>query len=113
MKEKKYIMWSDGVIAGFGERVDFNNGIIDDSIYVKDPVSVVFSVVPKETGGGSLNFEFTPWLFRALLVDSSKNVWKVNPNYVLDNDARFDKEFIERYEYTVKITDKPAKNDEK
>lgn len=106
-------MWSDGVIAGFGERVEFSNGIIDDSIYVKDPVSVVFSVTPKETGGGALSFEFTPWLFRALLVDSSKNVWKVNPNYVLDNDAEFDQEFIDRYEYTVKITDKPAKNDEK
>lgn len=106
-------MWTDGVIAGFGERVDFNNGIIDDSIYVKDPVSVVFRVAPKETGGGSLSFEFTPWLFRALLVDSSKNVWKVNQNNVLDNDAEFDPEFIERYEYTVKITDKPGKNDEK
>lgn len=103
-------MWSDGVIAGFGEVVDFKGGLIDDSIYVMNPVSVVFSVVPKESGGGALSFEFTPWLFRALLADPSKNVWKINPNYVLDNDAKFDSEFIERYEYTIKITNKPADN---
>ena len=38
---------------------------------------------------------------------------KVNQNNVLDDDAEFDPEFIERYEYTVKVTDKPGKIDEK
>ena len=109
MKPNEYIMWSDGVIAGFGKRVD-NGGLIDDTILVQDPVSVVFSVTPKENGGGALNFEFTPWLFRALLKDSTKNVWEVKPNYVLSSEAEFDQEFIDRYEHIVKVTDKPANN---
>lgn len=105
--KSEYVMWSDGVIVGFGKLDSVDT--INDCAYVKDPVSVIFSVTPNPEGlGGKLTFEMTPWVFRALLKDESRNIWKVNPRYTFTQDNCFDDEFITRYEHSVKITGKPS-----
>ena len=109
MEEKKYIMWSDGVLTSFGIKAESTDG----RITVENPVSIHFQVVNEpvydENGDvmvdssgqpvmkGGLKWEMTPYVFGACLTDASKNVWVINPTYILSQDAEFDRQLTDHY----------------
>ena len=114
MEEKKYIMWSDGVLTSFG----VVKGKTECGCYtVANPVSIAFAVVNEpvidadgkvqtDSSGqpvmkGGLKWEMTPYVFGACLGDATKNVWTVKPNYILDKDATFNEQLVSHYETLV------------
>jgi hypothetical protein len=110
---KKYIMWSDGVLTSFGIKGD----TVDGRITVQNPVSIHFQVVNEpvydEKGDemvdeygqpvmkGGLRWEMTPYVFGACLTEPSKNVWSINPTYILLEGAEFDAQLTKHYETLV------------
>ncbi|MBO5826943.1 MAG: hypothetical protein J6R59_00495 [Paludibacteraceae bacterium] len=131
MEEKKYIMWSDGVLTSFG----VVKGKTECGRYsVANPASIAFAVVNEpvyevdENGQvkidehgqpvirtdehgqpvmkGSLKWEMTPYVFGACLKDSADNIWTVNPNYIISDDAEYDERLIAHYETIIKLCDK-------
>ena len=118
MKEKKYIMWSDGVVSSFGELVSKD----ETTITVKNPVVVMFQVVNEpvlnEKGEyqlddngqpiikGGLKWEMNPYVFGACLKDSDDNIWTVSPKCVINEDAEYDERLVGHYITLVRICDK-------
>ena len=119
MEEKKYIMWSDGVLTSFG----VVKGKTDCGCYtVGNPVSIAFAVVNEpvlnEKGEvqmddngqpimkGGLKWEMNPYVFGACLKDSADNIWTIKPNYTISEDAEYDERLIGHYETLVKLCDK-------
>ena len=118
MKEKKYIMWSDGVVSSFGELVSKD----ETTITVKNPVVVMFQVVNEpvlnEKGEyqlddngqpiikGGLKWEMNPYVFGACLKDSDDNIWTVSPKCVISEDAEYDERLVGHYITLVRICDK-------
>lgn len=113
MEEKKYIMWSDGVLTSFG----IAGELTAEGQKVINPVSIAFAVVNEpvldadgnvqtDSSGqpvmkGGLKWEMTPYVFGACLGDATKNVWTVKPNYILDKEATFDDQLTSHYETLV------------
>lgn len=119
MEEKKYIMWSDGVLTSFG----VVKGKTECGCYtVANPVSIAFAVVNEpvlnEKGEvqmddngqpimkGGLKWEMNPYVFGACLKDSADNIWTIKPHYVISEDAEYDERLIGHYETLVKLCDK-------
>lgn len=110
MEEKKYIMWSDGVLTSFGIK---GEPTADGRITVQNPVAIHFQVVNErvydENGDemtdaqgqplmkGGLRWEMTPYVFGACLTEPSKNVWAINPTYILSDDAEFRDQLVSHY----------------
>lgn len=131
MEEKKYIMWSDGVLTSFG----VVKGKTECGCYtVENPVSIAFAVVNEpvfetdENGNvtmdaqgqpvvkigdngqplmkGGLKWEMNPYVFGACLKDSADNIWTIKPHYIISDDAEYDERLIGHYETLVKLCDK-------
>ena len=119
MEEKKYIMWSDGVLTSFG----VVKGKTECGCYtVANPVSIAFAVVNEpvlnEQGEiqmddngqpimkGGLKWEMNPYVFGACLKDSADNIWTIKPHYIISDDAEYDERLIGHYETLVKLCDK-------
>lgn len=110
METKKYIMWSDGVLTSFGIK---GEPTADGRITVQNPVSIHFQVVNEpvydEQGEvmvdsqgqpimkGGLKWEMTPYVFGACLTEPSKNVWAINPTYILSDGAEFQDQLVSHY----------------
>lgn len=130
-KSKKYIMWSDGVLASFGEQVEkLDNG----SFLVRNPATVMFQVVnepvfeldensnvkidefgqpivKRDDKGqpimkGGLKWEMNPYVFGACLKDSGDNIWTINASNIINEDAEYDERLIGHYTTLVKLCDK-------
>lgn len=131
MEEKKYIMWSDGVVSSFGRLVED----CGDSTYrVQNPVVIVFTavnepvievdasgkpildangqpIIKRDDNGqpimkGSLNWDMNPYIFGACLKDSEENIWTVRPKSVISADAEFDERLVKHYETLIRLCDK-------
>ena len=109
MEEKKYIMWSDGVVSSFGELVSKEG----DTITVKNPVIIMFTAVNEpvldekgevrldDTGRplmkGSLNWDMNPYIFGVCLKDEEDNIWTCTPRNIISEDAQFDERLVKHY----------------
>lgn len=119
MEQKKYIMWSDGVVSSFGELVSKS----EDVIKVKNPMVVMFQVVnepvldekgeyvldengqPKIKGG--LKWDMNPYVFGACLKDSADNIWTVTPRNIISEDAEYDERLVGHYTTLVRLCGGP------
>ena len=120
-KEKKYIMWSDGVVSSFGELVEQ----IGDKIRVKNPVVIMFAAINEpvldENGEpklgddghpimkGSLNWDMNPYVFGACLKDSEDNIWTCTPRNVISEDAESHERLIAHYNTLIGLCDREVK----
>lgn len=118
MEEKKYIMWSDGVVCSFGEYLEYDG----TTLRVKNPVVIIFSamnepvldekgeVVTDDKGQpvmkGSLNWDMNPYIFGAVLKDSADNIWTCNPRNIISTDAEYHESLIKHYETLIGLCDK-------
>lgn len=119
MEEKKYIMWSDGVLTSFG--VAYGEPTVDGLQKVINPVSIHFQVVNEtvrdadgnpqydeygqELKRGGLKWDMSPYVFGACLSQDTRinNIWTVKPNYILSGDVEFDDQLTNHYETLVKL----------
>lgn len=127
MSNKKYIMWSDGVVSSFGELVSREG----KDIVVKNPMVVMFQVVNEpvfdldENGNvkiddngqpimkfddngqpimkGGLKWDMNPYVFGACLKDSGDNIWSVSANSIINEDAEFDERLIGHYTTLIRL----------
>lgn len=115
MEQKKYIMWSDGVVTSFGQLVSKS----EETIKVKNPVIIMFQVVnepvldekgeyvldengqPKVKGG--LKWDMNPYVFGACLKDSADNIWTITPKNIISEDAEYDERLIGHYSTLVRL----------
>lgn len=127
MSNKKYIMWSDGVVSSFGELVSRDG----KDIVVKNPMVVMFQVINEpvfeldENGNvkidengqplmklddngqpimkGGLKWDMNPYVFGACLKDSGDNIWSVSANSIITEDVEFDERLIGHYSTLVRL----------
>ena len=127
MSNKKYIMWSDGVVSSFGELVSRDG----KDIVVKNPMVVMFQVINEpvfeldENGNvkidengqpimklddngqpimkGGLKWDMNPYVFGACLKDSGDNIWSVSANSIITEDVEFDERLIGHYTTLVRL----------
>lgn len=127
MSNKKYIMWSDGVVSSFGELVSREG----KDIVVKNPMVVMFQVINEpvfeldENGNvkidengqpimklddngqpimkGGLKWDMNPYVFGACLKDSGDNIWSVSANSIITEDVEFDERLIGHYTTLVRL----------
>lgn len=104
--EKKYILWSDGVLTSMARKIE-NLG--DGRYRVSDPANIVFSTAQVPVEGkpnevrGELRFDLTPYIFGACL-SSKEHIWTVRPTHILDENTELIEKLVDAYEHTIKVT---------
>ncbi len=109
MKERKYMVWGDGIILSMGILDDSALNEID-SYTILNPANIVFyteQVIDEETGiqKSVLRADVTPYLFNAVV--EGENKWTLkDPKIVLDPATTLNEELISTYERAVFVTGK-------
>lgn len=107
MKEKKYIIWSDGVLTSMGVLVS-HDPLLGNCYTVENPVSIVFATEQVPVEGDPmkvksvLRFDMTPFVFGACF-NEGKSVWNVRPAHVVLEGTPSDK-LIDSYNHTIRVT---------
>lgn len=105
---KDYVIWAEGGVTFMGIRDWKGCPTDDDEMYVRDPMSIVFStkqvpVIDEKTNEptgetrGKLFMDCFPWLY-SVAISKGENVWSINPKTVLSGAIELNAELIRAYE---------------